>query len=134
MSRPIEQNTTTASLRCIAPILLFCVIAFTAGCSSTETGLQPFTSDGCSLFPDGTFSQPEAWQHCCYQHDQNYWPGGSSKARLLADSELARCVVQAGYPFTAKLMYAGVRAGGTPYLPTPFRWGYGWPWFHNYEH
>jgi len=24
------------------------------------------------------------------------------------------------------LMLAGVRVGGTPFLPTEFRWGYGW--------
>ena len=25
-------------------------------------------------------------------------------------------------------MLAGVRVGGTPFLPTKFRWGYGWPY------
>jgi len=25
-------------------------------------------------------------------------------------------------------MLAGVRVGGMPYLPTPYRWGYGWPY------
>jgi hypothetical protein len=25
-------------------------------------------------------------------------------------------------------MLAGVRVGGTPFLPTTFRWGYGWPY------
>jgi hypothetical protein len=29
-------------------------------------------------------------------------------------------------PAVAILMLAGVRVGGTPYLPTDFRWGYGW--------
>ena len=102
-------------------------------CSRTTAVLQPFTSDGCSLFPDGTLSQPDTWHHCCYQHDQSYWPGGTRQARLLADKQLASCVAETGYPLTSKLMYAGVRVGGTPYIPTPFRWGYGWPWFRNYE-
>jgi len=31
------------------------------------------------------------------------------------------------------LMLAGVRVGGTPYLPTRFRWGYGWPFFRGYQ-
>jgi hypothetical protein len=26
----------------------------------------------------------------------------------------------------------GVFVGGTPFLPTPFRWGYGWPYFRGY--
>ena len=30
-------------------------------------------------------------------------------------------------------MLAGVRVGGTPYLPTPFRWGYGWPYPRFYK-
>jgi len=30
-------------------------------------------------------------------------------------------------------MLAGVRVGGTPYLPTRFRWGYGWPWPRGYR-
>jgi len=35
----------------------------------------------------------------------------------------------ASEPEIAELMLAGVRVGGTPYLPTRFRWGYGWPYF-----
>ena len=30
--------------------------------------------------------------------------------------------------FFAALMLAGVRVGGSPFWPTEFRWGYGWPW------
>jgi hypothetical protein len=30
-------------------------------------------------------------------------------------------------------MYRGVRAGGTPYLPTPYRWGYGWRYLRGYK-
>jgi len=29
-------------------------------------------------------------------------------------------------------MLAGVRIGGTPYLPTKFRWAYGWPYPRGY--
>jgi len=29
-------------------------------------------------------------------------------------------------------MFTGVRVGGTPYLPTSFRWGYGWPYPRAY--
>jgi hypothetical protein len=28
---------------------------------------------------------------------------------------------------------AGVRVGGTPYLPTSFRWGYGWSESRGYK-
>lgn len=29
-------------------------------------------------------------------------------------------------------MKAGVRIGGSPYFPTPFRWGYGWAYSRGY--
>lgn len=37
-------------------------------------------------------------------------------------------MAKVGEPEIAKLMLLGVRVGGTPYLPTEFRWGYGWPY------
>jgi hypothetical protein len=30
-------------------------------------------------------------------------------------------------------MLAGVRVGGTPWLPTRFRWAYGWPYLRGYK-
>lgn len=88
--------------------------------------LKPFTSDGCSAFPDGTFEQKTLWLQCCQQHDFDYWQGGTYQQRLASDNRLQSCVSQVGEPTIAALMLAGVRVGGTPYLPTSFRWGYGW--------
>ncbi|WP_114326287.1 hypothetical protein [Candidatus Colwellia aromaticivorans] len=88
--------------------------------------LKPFTSDGCSAFPDGTFDQKNLWLECCQQHDYDYWQGGTYQQRLVSDKQLKACVTQVGEPTIAALMLAGVRVGGTPYLPTSFRWGYGW--------
>jgi len=95
--------------------------------SHTEASeLKPFTTDGCSAFPDGTFEQNELWLGCCVEHDYAYWLGGTYKQRKEADLELERCVAKVGEEEIALLMLAGVRVGGTPYLPTSFRWGYGW--------
>lgn len=88
--------------------------------------LKPFTSDGCSAFPDGTFKQKELWLACCTEHDRAYWKGGTYQQRLTADEALQLCVEKVGEPQIAALMMAGVRVGGTPYFPTSFRWGYGW--------
>jgi len=88
--------------------------------------LKPFSSDGCSAFPDGTFEQKELWLSCCIQHDYDYWQGGTYQQRLTSDLDLKMCVATVGQPEIAALMLAGVRVGGTPYLPTKFRWGYGW--------
>lgn len=95
--------------------------------------IDPFTSDGCSIFPDGTFKQKELWLSCCIANDYAYWQGGTYVERLAADKELKQCVSKVGEPTIAKLMLTGVRVGGTPYLPTSFRWGYGWPYPRWYK-
>jgi hypothetical protein len=90
---------------------------------------HPFTTDGCTLAPDG------AWQSCCVDHDMVYWCGGSAADRSVADGEFRRCVAEKGGPTRARIMYWGVRLGGTPWLPAYWRWGYGWPWPRGYtEH
>ena len=95
--------------------------------------LKPFTSDGCSSFPDGTMEHKELWLACGTAHDLAYWRGGTYSQRMEADLALEQCVAQVGEPEIALLMLAGVRVGGTPYLPTEFRWGYGWPFFRGYN-
>ncbi len=94
--------------------------------------LKPFSSDGCSSFPDGTIKLNTLWLSCCTAHDYEYWKGGTYKQRLLADKALKQCVSKNGEPEIGLLMLAGVRIGGTPYLPTSFRWGYGWPYPRHY--
>ena len=80
----------------------------------------PFTSDGCSLWFDGD------WVECCVQHDLAYWRGGTSKERQEADRALEQCVAKRPHTVMAPIMYAAVRAFGVWWLPTCFRWGYGW--------
>ncbi len=94
--------------------------------------IKPFTSDGCSSFPNGTLAQGELWLSCCTEHDKAYWQGGSYQQRLDADIELKRCVSAVGEPVIAELMLSGVRVGGSPYWPTNFRWGYGYSYPHGY--
>ena len=95
--------------------------------------VKPFVSDGCSSFPDGTLTQNDLWLSCCVAHDRAYWKGGTYANRLEADKELRNCVANVGEPEIALLMLAGVRVGGTPFLPTRFRWGYGWPYPKSYR-
>ncbi len=95
--------------------------------------LVPFTSDGCSRFPDGTLSQRELWKHCCYRHDMTYWRGGTREERRTADHELRECVDEVRDPALAFMMYEGVRAGGAPWWPTRYRWGYGWSYGRGYR-
>ena len=105
---------------------------FTASNVNAEN-IKPFTSDGCSVFPDGTFEYKELWLSCCTAHDYAYWQGGTYEERLVADEQLSQCVAKVGEPQIAKLMLAGVRVGGSPYFPTSFRWGYGWSYPRWYK-
>lgn len=95
--------------------------------------LKPFSTDGCSDFPDGIEGHEDLWRSCCIEHDLAYWKGGTWRQRLEADKKLEQCVESVGQPLIAKIMLAGVRIGGSPYLNTPFRWGYGWPFGRGYK-
>lgn len=100
------------------------------GLNAAESQRQPdfiFTTDGCSRWPD------DSWVTCCIAHDIPYWCGGSEEDRKEADQELMHCV-NGKTPGMGNLLYAGVRLGGAPWLPTPWRWGYGWDrWPGHYE-
>lgn len=112
-------------------VLGFLVVAIATHIASGED-LKPFKSDGCSAFPDGTSEQKDLWQLCCVAHDYAYWQGGTKQQRLDADEALQNCVSDSGEPGIGSLMRFGVRIGGSPYWPTPFRWGFGWPYPRAY--
>lgn len=111
-------------------VVILLLLALSCVASSTE--LQPFATDGCSEFPNGTPTQQDLWLQCCVAHDRSYWLGGSYAQRQQADDELQSCVAKVGEPEIALLMLAGVRVGGSPYWNTRFRWGYGWPYWSGW--
>lgn len=122
-SQPIEPVDESASAFHVTPP------ASSSAVPSILSQLQPFLTDGCSAFPDGTLLQQQLWLDCCIDHDIAYWLGGSYGERVSADRQLQQCVTRIGEPAIAELMLAGVRVGGSPYWPTSFRWGYGWPYW-----
>ena len=85
-------------------------------------------TDGCTLVPD----LPDT-AACCHQHDVVYWRGGSRSERLQADTTFRSCINAASHPVFATIYYMGVRVAATPYLPVPWRWGFGWDYFRDYE-
>jgi hypothetical protein len=113
-------------------LLLSLLVSLLIGLPILADTLKPFATDGCSSFPEGTFADKQLWLSCCIAHDYAYWKGGTYEQRLKADRALNQCVINAGEPHIAELMLAGVRVGGTPFLPTSFRWGYGWSYFRPY--
>jgi hypothetical protein len=101
---------------------------------SNNVELSPFTSDGCSLFPDSSLITKQDWCECCFQHDLAYWQGGTEEERESADSRLKQCVLEkTGDKILAKIMYDGVRFGGSPYFYNWYRWGYGWSYLGNHR-
>jgi hypothetical protein len=86
---------------------------------------RPFTTDVCSMWPDGT------WAACCIEHDIAYWCGGPAEARERADDAFRACMRAEGGPCLSTLSYVGVRVGGPAWMPFPWRWGYGWDWLED---
>ena len=97
--------------------------------ASQANKLKPFTTDGCSLWIDGTLEQPNLWRHCCVAHDLDYWQGGSEAQRKQSDERIQACVKEAQGSGMAQYIYTNVRWGGSPYWMNYYRWGYGWDYF-----
>ena len=103
------------------------------GSCTFNKSIQPFKSDGCSLFPDRSLVNKENWCECCYEHDLAYWKGGTAEERDNADKLLKQCILDKTQDTAlANMMYIGVRFGGSPYFPTWYRWGYGWNYQRGY--
>ena len=114
--------------------LLMALVLATAVPVVIAVELAPFSSDGCSLFPDGTLAERNLWCDCCLTHDLAYWQGGSAAEREAADAALRACVLERTKDANlAETMYLGVRAGGHPAFPVWYRWGYGWPYGSGYQ-
>lgn len=126
---------TLCSCRSIHAALFALLTVLTlSSCVGARAGIVPFTSDGCSLFPDGTFTDRNKWCDCCQTHDLAYWQGGSADERTRADATLRDCVLmRTGDKDLAETMYLGVQVVGSPAFPTWYRWGYGWPYGRGYQ-
>ena len=113
-----------------SPALLLIMLVACSG----DSELKPFTSDGCSLFPDASLISAADWCDCCYVHDIAYWKGGTEQERDAADRALERCVAEkTGNAQFAYMMYEGVQFGGSPYFYNWYRWGYGWGYERKYQ-
>lgn len=120
--------------RSILHSLVLGVAALTLVACSRDAELEPFSSDGCSLFPDSSLISESDWCRCCFDHDIAYWQGGTSAEREAADQVLRDCVAAStGNTVLARAMYDGVRIGGSPYFYNWYRWGYGWAYGRNYQ-
>ncbi|MCH7583928.1 MAG: hypothetical protein IH941_02070 [Acidobacteria bacterium] len=83
---------------------------------------KPFTSDHCTAVTEYDHAA------CCVRHDWLYWQGGSRRDRKQADLAFYKCMRQTAHWRRAGIRRLGVRFAGVGFLPTPWRWGYGWKW------
>ena len=63
----------------VSKMSLVCVVFCLLGCNESKMELADFTSDGCSLFINSTFANPDLWEDCCTLHDMAYWRGGTEE-------------------------------------------------------
>ena len=111
------------------PCVPLIVALLLVGCRTANDPqpLEPFRTDGCSMFPDGRILA------CCTDHDIDYWQGGTAERRRTVDRQFRYCVEQvSGSPAFAEIAYRSVRVGGNPYLPPAAGWGFGWPFGRGY--
>lgn len=96
--------------------------------------LRPFTSDGCSVSPDGipATEKNQLWVECCVAHDTAYWLGGTKKEKKIADENLGKCIKQKGYSIVGSLFKNTVDKTGSAKTSLTFRWGYGWNYNRPY--
>lgn len=111
----------------IFSILFLSALAQSADAQVENNSLHDFTSDGCSMSPDGVVVLVNTdFVPCCVQHDIAYWQGGTRDQKQEADNNLKTCIAEKSNNFIASIYYRGVRMGGGASLPTAFHWGYGW--------
>jgi len=93
-----------------------------------------FTWDGCSGGVSALanfFFQNVDWEdgEGCLTHDYRYWRGGTQSKRSAADNALYNYIVSKGHSkIYAFVIWAAVMFGGFPFIPAPWRWGYGFPY------
>ena len=108
------------NIKLILFILIFTNIAY------SHNTLKDFSTDGCSIVPDGPPNDPNKWKNCCVDHDISYWMGGTSTDREISDLIFRYCMEKTGSPEWAIVYYLGVRINAWPGSGQSFQWGYGW--------
>ena len=97
----------------------YCAAAV-AHTNGVEMPPNPFTTDGCSAWPESRV------QSCCLKHDVAYWCGVGNRREI--DESFRRCAAKKSSRTYARIAYAGVRIGGGRLVPFPWRFGYGHRW------
>lgn len=119
--------------RTVLSVLVYGCLLVACSTDIGDGAIEPFTSDRCSYYTEGTLSQQNLWCHCCIEHDVYYWMGGSKQQRVDADRRFKDCIAATGAEKSAGLMWIGVRMFGGPWNISDYRWGFGWPYYRPYR-
>ena len=96
-----SRRRLTVSLSVSSALLGLVVFMLLSAAPATiyAAELAPFSSDGCSLFPEGSGENSDLWLSCCRAHDLSYWRGGTR-----AELEKAGVSAQRIHPLTHRLL------------------------------
>ena len=86
----------------------------------THAKLEPFETDTCTFFIDGS------WSECCIEHDVRYWLGGTKEKMDESDLKLKKCVEEKSNNIWSSLIYQGVRIGHLSPIKSKYEWAWGW--------
>jgi hypothetical protein len=115
-------------------IILFLSLYSYLAVASDDQNLNPFETDFCTGYVEGTHDEPDLWKHCCVEHDLFFWAGGSSEDRDETDLRLKQCVEATGSKATSILMYYAIRIGGkSPIKIKNKQWGNAWRHRAHYQ-
>ncbi len=101
------------------PMKLLTILLFTPFLL-THAKLEPFETDTCTFFIDGS------WSECCIEHDVRYWLGGSQERMDESDLKLRKCVEEKSNNIWSSLIYQGVRLGHLSPIKSKYEWAWGW--------
>ena len=112
-------------------------LCFIGGICMETSKLKPFATDGCSggmsWFWRVILKRSLPWENTCVAHDKKYWCGGTKEMRKAADVSLMQEIERSGHPYYAILMFVLIRVFGSPWLPFPWRWGFGYKYGCGYK-
>ncbi len=124
----MQKSTLIAILISVSFLLFFWYLVAHSFYDVAIAKQDAFTTDGCTLFMDGS------WKQCCFEHDRQYWQGGSAEERLMADVRFRKCIYEINDSGALSfVVYGAVRVGGSPFIAVPWRWGYGWDFGRGYR-
>lgn len=97
-----------------------------------DATLQKVESYHCAHLPEKL--AVDQWSDCCSELDRQYWRGGPFTAQREANQTFRSCIASV-YPesYIPVMTYYGLYVFSSPFVPTSWRWAYGWDFGHGFR-